>query len=288
MPRPYPSTQALRAGYAFLECREAIHTHPPSHTPHPAPHMTPPQRSFPWPIALDTLALLLWGLMILRYWWTGLLAVLLHPDYHWLAIGAGWFLLGMAGWRGVDLLRTRQGINTQHIALLPRQWSLAILLGIAVFGLIYVPRPFASDTALARGIAEPVAMTRSQPQRFQRNTPPESRTLTEWVRTLNVYPEPDAYSGDPVNVTGFVIHPPEWDAQHLMVGRFVLTCCAADAYPIALPVALGEGDRSQYAPDSWVTVTGTMTTDTLDGQRQLVIAADGLETVPQPRNPYEF
>jgi 16S rRNA U516 pseudouridylate synthase RsuA-like enzyme len=37
----YPSTQALRAGCAFLECREAIHTHPPIHpstlTPsHPA------------------------------------------------------------------------------------------------------------------------------------------------------------------------------------------------------------------------------------------------------------
>jgi heme oxygenase len=27
----HPSTQALRAGCAFLECREAIHTHPPSH-----------------------------------------------------------------------------------------------------------------------------------------------------------------------------------------------------------------------------------------------------------------
>lgn len=243
-------------------------------------------KKFPWPIALDTLALLLWGLMILRYWWTGRLAVLLHPDYHWLAIGAGWLLLGMAIWRGIDLIRTSQGMATQHIALLPRQWSLAILLGVAVFGLIYVPRPFASDTALARGIAEPVGLTRSQPQRFQRNTPPESRTLTEWVRTLNVYPEPDAYSGDPVNVTGFVIHPPNWDDTHLMVARFVLTCCAADAYPIGIPVAVG--DRAPYAPDSWVTVTGTMATETLDGQRQLVIQAENLETVPEPQNPYEF
>ncbi|MEL6382133.1 MAG: TIGR03943 family protein [Cyanobacteria bacterium J06626_18] len=245
------------------------------------------KRSFPWPIALDVLALLLWGLMILRYWWTGLLAVLLHKDYHWLAIGAGWILLSLAVWRGMALIRSRQTVNMPHIALLPQRWSLAILLGIAVFGLIYVPRPFASDTALARGIADPVALTRSQPQRFMRNTPPEERRLIEWIRTLNVYPEPDAYEDDPVNVTGFVIHPPNWSENHLMVARFVLTCCAADAYPVGLPVKL-EGDRSEFDLDSWITVQGNMMTETIDGQRRLVIQSASVTSVPEPDNPYEF
>ncbi|MEM9004084.1 MAG: TIGR03943 family protein [Cyanobacteria bacterium P01_F01_bin.86] len=245
------------------------------------------KRSFPWPIVLDVLALLLWGLMILRYWWTGQLAVLLHKDYHWLAIGAGWVLLILAVWRGLALVTSRQVMGTPHIALLPRQWSLAILLGVAVFGLIYVPRPFASDAALARGIADPVALTRSQPQRFVRNTPPEERRLIEWIRTLNVYPEPDAYEGDPVNVTGFVIHPPNWDQNYLMVARFVLTCCAADAYPVGLPVKLA-GDRSEFSWDSWITVQGEMTTETLDGQRRLVIQPNQVVVVPEPANPYEF
>ncbi|WP_008314386.1 TIGR03943 family putative permease subunit [Leptolyngbya sp. PCC 6406] len=244
--------------------------------------------TLPWPLIIDTLALLLWGLMLLRYQWTGRLAVLLHPDYHWLAIGAGWVLLAMALGRVIDLVRATQELNSgQHIALLPRQWSVAILLGVAVLGLVYVPRPFTSDTALARGIAEPVGMTRSQPQRFQRNTPPESRTLTDWYRTLNVYPEPDAYSGDPVNVTGFVIHPPDWADDYFMVARFVMTCCAADAYPIGLPVQV-VGSRSDYAPDSWIAITGTMATDTIQDQRRLIIQADTLETVPEPANPYEF
>ncbi|MDA0266196.1 MAG: TIGR03943 family protein [Cyanobacteria bacterium] len=248
---------------------------------------SPGSRSALWPIALDTVALALWGLMMLRYWWTGRLSVLLHPDYHWLAIGAGWLLVALAGWRGIDLIRTRCQVNTAHIALLPRQWSLAVLIGVAVFGLIYVPRPFASDAALARGIAEPVALTRSQPQRFSRATPPEDRTLTEWIRTLNVYPEPDAYEGKPVSVTGFVIQPPEWSTDYLMVARFVLTCCAADAYPIGLPVQVAAEDRS-YAPDSWITVTGTMATATVEGQRRLVILPDTVETVPEPDQPYEF
>lgn len=245
------------------------------------------KRLVPWPLVLETLALLLWGLMILRYAFNGRLAVLLHPDYHWLAIAAGWVLLGLGIWRGVGLMRQRRRLQTAHLALLPRQWSLAILLGVAVFGLVYVPRPFASDTALARGIAEPVALTRSQPQRFVRRTPPEARSLIDWVRTLNVYPEPDAYTGQPVNLTGFVIHPPGWPAHALMVSRFVLTCCAADAYPVGLPVLLN-GDRGQYAPDSWIRVTGSMATATLDGQRRLVIRPATVESVPEPENPYEF
>jgi uncharacterized repeat protein (TIGR03943 family) len=245
------------------------------------------KRSFPWPILLDTLALLLWGLMILRYWWNGRLAVLLHPDYHWLAIGAGWTLLFLAGWRGLALVRSGRGLETPHIALLPRQWSLAVLLAVAVFGLTYVPRPFASDTALARGIADPVGLTRSQPQRFVRNTPPEARSLIDWIRTLNVYPEPDAYSGDPVNITGFVIHPPNWPENYLMVARFVLTCCAADAYPVGLPIKM-TGDRTEFKPDSWIQVQGEMLTDTLDGQRRLVIQPVTITPVPEPKNPYEF
>ena len=245
------------------------------------------KRTFPWPIALDALALLLWGLMILRYWWTGRLAVLLHPDYHWLAIGAGWLLLLMAVWRGAALLWSPKSLNTPHIALLPRRWSLAVLLAVAAFGIIYIPRPFTSDTALARGIADPVALTRSQPQRFARNTPPEERSLIDWIRLLNVYPEPDAYTDEPGNITGFVIHPPNWPEDYLMAARFVLTCCAADAYPVGLPVQL-LGDRTEFAPDSWVNITGTMMTATVDGQRRLVIEPEEVLPVPEPKNPYEF
>lgn len=246
------------------------------------------KRTFPWPTFWDTLALLFWGLMLLRYWWSGRLSVLLHPDYHWLAIGAGWLLVFMAVWRGVALFQSRITYNPAgHIALMPRQWSLMVLLAIAIFGLIYVPRPFASEAALARGIADPVGLTRSQPRRFARNTPPAERTIIDWIRTLNVYPEPDAYTGQPVEVTGFVIHPPQWDDNYLMVARFVLTCCAADAYPVGLPVKLA-GDRGEFAPDSWISVQGEALTETLDGQRRLVIVPEEVLAVPEPKNPYEF
>jgi uncharacterized repeat protein (TIGR03943 family) len=88
-------------------------------------------------------------------------------------------------------------------------------------------------------------------------------------------------------VTGFVIHPPEWSENYLMVARFVLTCCAADAYPVGIPVEL-TGDRAEYPPDSWITVRGEMATETLDAQRRLVIQSAAVQAVPEPENPYEF
>ena len=158
---------------------------------------------------------------------------------------------------------------------------------MAVFGLIYTPKAFASDTALQRGITDTLTATRSQPQRFVRNAAPEERTIIDWVRTLNVYPEPDAYTAQRANVTGFVIHPPDWPDNYLMISRFVLTCCAADAYPVGLPVKLS-GSRSTYSPDTWLEIEGAMVTETLDERRQLVIEPTVLKPISEPKNPYEY
>lgn len=247
----------------------------------------------PWAAILDFLVLLLWGLMLLRFWLTGKLAILLHPDYAWLSHSATVLLLGMAAMRGVQILRSlTQGSRgptaaTGHIALLPRQVSSLLLLSVAIFGLIYVPRPFTSDTALQRGITDSLGQTRSQPQRFVRQQDASDRSIIDWIRTLNAYPEPDAYSGQAANVTGFVIHPPDWPDTYFMVSRFVLTCCAADAYPVGLPVRMAAG-QARPPVDSWQAVKGTMTTDTLADRRQLVITPTEITTIPEPQNPYEF
>jgi uncharacterized repeat protein (TIGR03943 family) len=244
----------------------------------------------PWREVLDILALTAWGLMLVRFWVTGRLLVLLHPDYAWLSHSAAVVLLGIAGFKGTRLIAKRRVRSTpagEHITLLPPQWSSAILLAVAIFGLIYTPRAFASDTAIQRGIADTLTLTRSQPQRFVRQTKPEERTIIDWVRTLNVYPEPDAYQGQGVKVQGFVIHPEDWPDDYMMISRFVLTCCAADAYPVGLPVKLAVS-RQAYKVDSWLEIEGQMISDTLNDTRKLVIQPDQLTEIPEPRNPYEY
>ncbi|WOD39335.1 TIGR03943 family putative permease subunit [Nodosilinea sp. E11] len=251
------------------------------------------RRPIPWQALVDAVMLILWGLMLLRFTVTGKLYLLLHPDYMWLAHLAMVLLLAMGTARSVQIWSSyRQGRgqtlrSQEHIALLPRQLSVGLLIAIAVFGLIYTPRPFASETAFQRGITDVLGQTRSRPQRFSLGGDSEERTIVDWVRTLNVYPEPDAYAGQAVRVSGFVTHIPGWPDNYFMISRFVLTCCAADAYPVGLPVVLPEG-TPRPAPDTWLEIAGTVQTNTLDGKRQLTIGSPTLTEIPEPRTPYEY
>jgi uncharacterized repeat protein (TIGR03943 family) len=241
----------------------------------------------PW---LDVLAITAWGILILKYWLTGKLNLLIHPDYFWLAnLGAiGLLIIGFL--KAGEVVQRRRGDMTppaQHMNLLPPSLGSFLLLSAAVLGLIITPGVFASQTALSRGVTDLVGTTRSQPQAFHASVRPEERTLVDWVRTLNVYPEPDAYTGQKVKVQGFVIHPPELSKEYLFLARFVITCCAADAYPAGLPVKLQDTTHS-YPADTWLEVEGQMVTENLAGKRQLTIAATSIKNIPQPKNPYTY
>lgn len=241
-----------------------------------------------------------WGILLLKFWLTGKIALLLHPDYMWLANTAAVFLLFLGAVMMKQLILPQRQTPDQalaastaasggltHFTIFPRNFGSALLLFVAIVGLQFTPRPFASDVALNRGVTETLSMTRSQPQAFRASVRPEDRTLIEWVRTLNVYPEPDAYAGQSVNIDGFVIHPPNLPDSYLMLSRFVITCCAADVYPVGLPVKLTES-QSAYPVDQWFRVEGSMITETLDGKRQLVIQANTLTAIEEPDNPYNY
>lgn len=242
---------------------------------------------------LDVLAVLAWGILLVQYWLTGKINVLLHPDYVWLTYSAGFFLIGLAlfkAWQGIKAMRRKQlpVVAPQHFALFPPSFSSLVLLLVALYGLQFTPQPFASEVALNRGVSETLTLTRSQPQAFRASVSPEKRSLVEWVRTLNVYPEPDAYTGQKVNVNGFVIHPAELPNNYLVLARFVITCCAADVYPVGMPVKLPSGDRAAYPVDQWFQVEGEMITETVGGKRQLVIQAKKLQKTAAPDKPYDY
>ncbi len=253
----------------------------------------------PW---IDAGAILIWGFVLLNYWLTGKLYILIHPRYFGLTVAAGISLLILGGCKIFQLWNISKNqrlsqqpkqefsmIENQHINFFPPGWSSALLLISALLALTITPQVFASQTALQRGLTESLPVTRTQPQEFRSATKPEDRSLIEWIRTLNVYPEPDAYNGQKVEVTGFVIYPRGLSEQYFWISRFILTCCAADAYPVGLPVKLPAGrSRSKYPQDSWFKVTGEMITDELNGQRKLTILPTKIESIPKPKNPYDY
>ncbi|WP_318729878.1 TIGR03943 family putative permease subunit [Roseofilum sp. Guam] len=253
-----------------------------------------PQR---WLPTLDVVTTGLWGFLLIKLWISGELNLLIHPAYHWLIIIAGVCLLGLSGVKGWQLWkhyqkslvdRPRNAANVrEHVSLLPQSLSCYLLLLTAIVGLTVRPQAFTSETALKRGVNDFIPITEITPQSFTNVTKPEERSLVEWVRTLNVYPEPDAYTGQNVQVSGFVIHPPDFPPEYGLVSRFIITCCAADAYPIGLPVKFPES-RETYAQDSWVEIKGAMATEVLNDNRKLVIVAQEVQPIPEPKNPYNY
>lgn len=250
----------------------------------------------PW---LDVLALLAWGILLLKYTLTGQFRLLIHPNYFGLVLATSIILLLLAIFKIISLWRS-QGepiLTEEHITLFPPGVSSSILLLAAIAGLIIPPKVLASQTAMQRGVVD-IPLTRSTPQTFRASVKPEARTLIDWIRTLNAYPEPDAYTGQPANISGFVLHLSELPDNYLLLSRFVLTCCAVDAYPISIPVQLPDS-KHNYPVDTWLQIKGKMITVTLPShnqslsntainKRQLVLKAETITAIPTPRNPYNY
>ena len=243
------------------------------------------------------MGLLAWGNLLLKYSFTGQYKLLIHPNYFSLVLGSGIILIVLGIIKVKSILNNRLQDNREHITLFPPGLSSSLLLIVAIAGLIIPPKVLTSQTALKRGVGD-LPLTTIQPQAFRTATKPESRSLIEWIRTVNAYPEPDVYSGQAANITGFVLHLPELPDNYIILSRFVVTCCAVDAYPIGIPVLL-ETSRSNYPVDSWLTVQGVMSAETIPvkdrvddrvvtEKRSVVLNARSIKTIPTPSDPYSY
>ncbi len=263
-----------------------------------SPKLEKKKKSFPLIQWIDVLCLLAWGILFLKYVVTGQIKLLIHPNYIGLVLATGIIFFGLAGVRILKLRRSNLNNSSgEHITLFSPRLSSFLLLSVAILGLIIPPKILSSQAALQIGVTDNLPLTRFQPESFRTSTKPEDRSLFDWVRTLNVYPEPDAYTGQKANVKGFIIHLPELPDNYLFLARFVVTCCAVDAYPIGIPVQL-EDSRANYPQDMWIEVQGTMKTENIPvignssktkiEERRLVLVAKSIQEIPTPADPYDY
>lgn len=253
----------------------------------------------------EGVALCLWGGLLLRARLRQELTLFIHQNYLGIATLSALLLLTLGG---IQLIRygiLRQEVSgPPHPSLLPARVGAMILIVAALVGWGVVPRPLSSQTALNRGVDQNISLARESPEAFRPSVDPGSRGLIDWIRTLDVYPDPDNYIDQQVNVNGFVI--PYADlvaaapegmntggsgaAQEtgdlFWVARFLISCCAADAYPVGLPVIWPQA--SQLEADVWLEVKGTMVLDPRSGSRQLAIKAESITPISTPVNPYAY
>lgn len=221
------------------------------------------------------LSLSLLGILLLNYRLQEKLTLLIHRRYLLLATLTGGIFLLLGLYR---ILKPSQDSK-------PR-WPTLLLIGMVLLGLVNTPRPLSSQTALNRGVDQNLRMQGlgSQPQTFRPKLDPAQRTLIEWIRTLEVNPDPVNYQGQPVHIKGFVIASTGSEHQFTLA-QFLIRCCAADAYPVGLPVLWANAD--QIPLDSWQEVKGWMEVMPADPAK-VAIRAEKVTAIDPPVNPYAY
>jgi len=226
--------------------------------------MAQPGAALNW---LPPFVLGLWGAVLLQAWGSGRLNLLLQADFHWLVLVSGLLLLALAGLALRFAPKRRSG----------RTPALVMLLA-APLVLLIPPRP--SFSTLAANRSSGALEGKSETLTFL--SPPEQRSLTDWVRLLRSQPDPELYRGDPVRISGFVMPTPQ---AAPVLARLTVRCCLADATPVGIPVIWPEG--ASLKADEWLAVRGEMGVERVGGVLRSVVIAETVQPIPKPKRPFE-
>lgn len=87
-------------------------------------------------------------------------------------------------------------------------------------------------------------------------------------------------AGSEVDFVGFVVRNPDTPADELLLTRYVITCCVADATVVQVRVVNVTPGR--FAENDWVRVKGQI----FPLGREVIVTADSIEETPRPERPY--
>jgi uncharacterized repeat protein (TIGR03943 family) len=92
-------------------------------------------------------------------------------------------------------------------------------------------------------------------------------------------------TGKTVTTKGFVYREKNFMQNQIIVARFGITCCVADASVIGI---MAKGDVAAIPKDKWVEVTGTIEQTQYDGSTVPIINIKQISKISAPEQPYVF
>jgi uncharacterized repeat protein (TIGR03943 family) len=129
--------------------------------------------------------------------------------------------------------------------------------------------------------------------------PEEGSELSLYDVAENILIAPEYYFNRSFKFTGFVYHPDGWPSNRMILTRYLITCCVADATPIGITVETK--DAAKYKNNSWVEIDGTILTekipqlDNIDATSwyngypdKPVVFAHSIKQIKEPKDPYIY
>jgi len=113
------------------------------------------------------------------------------------------------------------------------------------------------------------------------------RNLLDWLHAFTASPDPvQEYAGQPVDVIGFIYHDDRLAENEVLVNRFVVSCCVADASAVSMVVRSPEA--AALPNDTWVQVQGILQAGEFNGRPLPVVAAQRVMPTDLPNQPYLY
>lgn len=228
------------------------------------------------------------GFFLLERFWAGRLTIYINRRFTWLVLAAAFGLFAMA----LTTFNHRppvwveeEGLLTPGMAPKNAKWRLLIFAIPLVLGVLIPAAPLGASAAENRGVSAAAPLSAGGDAPATLTLDPADRTLLEWLWAFDAAEDPDTLIGEPIDVEGFIFINSELPEGYLMVGRFVVTCCVADATAIGIAVLPPAG---MDVPNGWVRVQGEITTAAFNEEEALLILADAITSAEEPNQPYLY
>lgn len=168
----------------------------------------------------------------------------------------------------------------------PAPVNLWFMLVPLLIGVLIPARPLDSSAFATKGFNTntPLVSADASAQIFE--TESEERNVLDWLKLFSHESDAVQFNGQTASVIGFVYFDDTLGENQFFVSRFVVSCCAADGFAIAMPVEWNGAVALEE--DSWVLVKGTIESITLNDRVAPLIVADSVQPVSVPDQPYLF
>ena len=224
------------------------------------------------------------GLFLFWQWFSGNLSLYIHARFSWLTLVAAlsFVLIG-----GVYHTR-RERLDAQHHHGEFAWGGFFLILTPILFGLLAPGKPLGADAMRCRSINVASIGSTATPitKKIAVIHHDEPQTILDWVMAFWSESNLANIVGAPATVSGFVYRDQKATTGMFMVGRFVITCCAADATPVGLYVAWPNSQT--LSNDQWVEVSGHFELQTLAETATPVLVAEAITVIDMPEQPYLY
>ncbi|MDP1546273.1 MAG: TIGR03943 family protein [Anaerolineales bacterium] len=168
----------------------------------------------------------------------------------------------------------------------PASSNLWFMLVPLLIGILIPARPLDSSAFATKGFNTNAPLVSADSSALLFETDSEEHNVLDWIKLFNYEEDVTQFVGQKASVIGFVFFNEDLSENQFFVSRFVVSCCAADGFAIAMAAEWDEAAALQQ--DSWVLVKGSIEAITINDRRVPMIVAESVQEVPVPNQPYLF